>query len=120
MSNPNGRKGATFERQTADWLNEVFGADTFHPMRMGGANDQGDVWGLYAHGKRIVLECKNCKKMELAQWIGEAERERGNADALAKAVVIKRRGVGPKSFGETYCLMEMRDLVALITGEAYE
>lgn len=116
----NQRKGASFERDTADWFNEAFETDTFHPMRMGGTNDQGDVWGLYAHGKRIVIECKNHKRQDLATWVGEAERERGNADALAKIVVMKRRGVGAKTFEETYCLMELKDLYAILTGEVYE
>ena len=112
-------KGTSLETMLVDWLNERFETDEFHRLPLKGSKDEGDVGWLKVHGKKIVLEAKNHKRITPAEFIDEAERERGNADALAKAVVIKRRGVGRKRFGETYVLMELRDLAAIITGEEY-
>lgn len=114
-------KGTQFESQVVDFLNARFGGErTFHRLGMGGTNDMGDVWGLFSHGRPVVVECKNCKRPEWAEWLGEAERERGNADALASVVVIKRRGVGPRSMGRTYVLTTLEDMVAMLTGEREE
>lgn len=113
-------KGTAFENQVRDYLNEAFGTDTFHRLGLHGSLDEGDVWGLFSHGRRVVVEAKNHRRMELSEWLGEAERERGNADALAKTVWVKRRGVGPATFGRTYVVMEADDLVALLTGERGE
>ena len=111
------QRGTSFETAVVDWLNERMGTDTFHRLGMGGVNDEGDVWGLFSHGKRIVIECKNHKAMALSEWLDEAEVERGNADALASVVAHKRKGRGAKSFGETYVTMTLEDLVAILTGE---
>lgn len=114
------RSGTAFESQLVRWLNAVFETSEFMRLPLKGANDEGDVGWLFRNGRKVVLEAKNCKHMELSQWLEEAERERGNADALAKAVVVKRRGVGDASFGQTYVVMELRDLYALVTGEELE
>lgn len=109
-------KGTAFEQAIVDYLNESLDTDTFHRLSLRGTQDEGDVWGLFAHGKRIVLEAKNHRRMALAEWLDEAENERGNADALAAVVVHKRKGCGEKSFGRTYCTLSLDDLLALITG----
>lgn len=120
MPNPNKQKGSSFEKQVVDWLNRVFGTDEFERLVIGGANDRGDVGWLRTHGKRVVIEAKNHRRNDMSTWLDEAEKERGNADAVAKVVFSKRRGVGPKSFGRTYVLMEADDLFALLTGERPE
>lgn len=109
-------KGTRFETQVAGYLNAALETDQFHRLAMGGANDRGDVWGLTSHGRPVVIECKSCRRAELAEWLGEAEVERGNADALAGVVVHKRRGVGEAHMGETYVTMTLADLVAICTG----
>lgn len=113
----NKAKGSSFEQQIADYMNETLGSDTFHRLSLRGTQDEGDVWGLFAHGKRVVIEAKNHRRMELSEWLDEAEAERGNADALAAVVIHKRKGRGAKHFGETYVSMTLEDLLALVTGE---
>lgn len=113
-------KGTSFESMVVDWLNQRLGTDTFHRLGMGGIHDEGDVWGLFSHGRRVVVECKNHARMALSEWLDEAEVERGNADALASVVVHKRRGKGWKAFGQTYVTMTLEDLVAIVTGERGE
>lgn len=113
-------RGTAFESQIVRWLNSVFETDEFTRLPLKGRYDVGDVGWLRRGGRKVVIEAKSCHRFELGKWLREAEEERGNADALAKCVFIKRRGVGDASFGETYVLMEARDLYALITGEELE
>lgn len=110
------RKGASFEAQAVEYASRRLGDDRIERRLMGGANDRGDIAGLYIRGDRLVVECKNCKRMELAEWVDEAETERLNDDAGYKCVLHKRRGCGPKNFGGNYVTMEFDDLLAIIAG----
>lgn len=53
-----------------------------------GAKDQGDIAGLLGG----VIEVKDCAKLDLAGWLGEALDEQANANAWWSAVWHKRRG----------------------------
>lgn len=112
----NKAKGSSFEQQIADYLNDALETDTFHRLSLRGTQDEGDVWGLFAHGRRVVVEAKNHRRMALSEWLDEAEAERGNADALAAVVIHKRKGKGAAKFGETYVTLTLADLLAIITG----
>lgn len=113
-------KGTEFESLIVRWLNSVFGTDEFMRLPLKGRYDSGDVGWLRRGGRKVVIEAKNCQRLELSKWMQEAEEERGNADALAKCVFVKRRGVGEARFADTYVVMEARDLYALVTGEELE
>lgn len=80
-----------------------------------GAKDRGDIGGLRHMGGRIVVECKNSTRLDLAGWAAEADVERGNDDAVAGLVVHKRHGRGQP--GEQWVTCTLADLVALLTGE---
>lgn len=122
--------GAQFTRDIADHLRDTVDKriDVRHTN---GANDRGDIGGVYLspalRGGAMVLECKNernevlcpgCGRksttLHLGTWQGEAERERGNADAVVSATVHKRHGVGAP--GKQWVTMEVDDLVALLVG----
>ena len=109
------QKGASFEQDTAAWLSDVLGDDIERRVKHG-SNDRGDISGFYIRGKRTVVECKNCKRMELAKWIDEAEIERGNDDAEFAVVIHKRKGCGAKKFGGNYVTMTLETLAAIIAG----
>lgn len=113
------QKGTSFEQAICDYLNEQLNTDEFHRLALHGVNDVGDIAGLYSQGQKVVIEAKNHKALKLAKWIEEAEKERGNADALAVVVVHKRKGKGKQSFGETYVTMTLDNLLSIITGEYY-
>lgn len=70
-----------------------------------------------AMGERVVIECKDVHRTDLAGWIAEAEVERGNDDAHAAVVVHKRRGFGVKQMGDQYVTLTLRDLAVLLGGE---
>lgn len=119
------RKGASFERLIADALNQHVD-DRIDRRVKTGANDKGDIGGLRGphlscdggicdcHLRRIVVECKNQNRMSLAEWVNEADLERGNDDALVGLVVHKRRGKGNPL--DQYVTTTVRDLIALLTG----
>lgn len=107
--------GARFERSIADCLAHYVD-DRIDRRVKTGAKDRGDIAGLRHMGGRVVLEVKDYGgRYLLGPWLHETEIERGNDDALAGAVVIKRRGMGDPL--DQVVAMTMRDLVALLTGE---
>lgn len=85
--------GARFERSVADYLHVALGDDAVDRQVRTGAKDTGDIRGVYLHGKRVVVECKEYGgRHSLPEWLREAEIERGNADAEYGVVVWKRKG----------------------------
>lgn len=120
MANPNGKKGSAFERAIADCLSAHLEQlddprdRTIDRRVKTGSQDRGDVGGVRAMGQRLVVECKNVHRFRLAEWVTEAEVERGNDDAIAGVVVHKRPGHGDPL--DQYVSGTVRDLIAIITG----
>ena len=107
--------GSRFERAIADHLASLID-DRIDRRVKTGAKDRGDIGGLRAHGKRVVIEAKDYGgRVLVGPWLNEAEVERGNDDALAGLVIAKRRGTADPN--EQIVLMAVCDLVALLTGE---
>lgn len=110
--------GTRFESLIAGCLAALVD-DRIERRRLSGAKDRGDIAGLRHMGGRVVLELKDYGgRYLLGPWLREAEIERGNDDAIAGAVVIKRRGNADPL--EQVVAMTMRDFVALLTGERPE
>lgn len=105
--------GAAFERLVADYLNEHIDDRIDRRPKMG-SKDRGDIAGLRHMGERVVVECKNTARLNLAGWATEAEIERGNDDAVAGLIVHKRHGRGRAA--DQWVTMTLGDLVALLTG----
>lgn len=106
--------GSRFERSIADWLATHID-DRIDRRVKTGAKDRGDIAGLRAHGQRIVAECKDRARLDLAGAITEAEIERGNDDALAGIVISKRHGKADPA--SQWVHMTLTDFAALITGQ---
>lgn len=83
--------GARFERSIADWLAQHLD-DRIDRRVKTGAKDRGDIGGVRHRGERVVLECKDSARTDLAGWIREAHLEAQNDDARVGVVVAKRRG----------------------------
>lgn len=109
------RKGATFETQIADYISQRLGKEVIR-RRLTGQNDKGDLHGLKMRGKRVTVECKNRKQMNLSQWIDEAEIERGNDDGEFGIVIHKRPGKGAKNLGENYVTMTLDTYLGMTAG----
>ena len=110
--------GARTERAVADYLAHALDDERVDRRVRHGAKDRGDVSGLRVHGQRLVVEVKDTTRLDLAGFIRQAHVEAAHDDALCGVVVSKRKGTtDPGSF---YVHMELRDLVALITGQPQE
>lgn len=106
--------GARFERSVADYLATVLDDDRVDRRVKTGSKDRGDIAGIRAHGRRVVLEVKDVTRIDLSGWVREAHIEAGNDDALVGLVVHKRRGTTDPA--EQYVTCTLGDLVALLTG----
>ena len=107
--------GTAFETLIVRYLAEVLDDDRIERRARTGRNDRGDIAGLRTHGQRLVAECKNHNRLDLAGWTAEADIERGNDDAIVAVVIHKRRGTAKPE--RQYVTMEVADFVALLTGQ---
>jgi hypothetical protein len=107
--------GARFERTIADYLARHVSEFIDRRVKTGAA-DTGDLVNVRAFGKRVVVEAKDYGgRFLIGPWLREVDVERGNDDAVAGVVVIKRRATADP--GDQVVAMTVRDLVALLTGE---
>lgn len=107
------RKGASFEKQVADYLKRKTGLDIDRRVKHG-AKDTGDISGVFLGGRRVVIECKNQQQMKLAAWTDEAKREAVNDNAGFYFVVHKRKGKGVENMGATYVTTTLEQLAKLM------
>lgn len=104
-------RGTAFERLIADGLAEHLDDARIDRAPLRGTNDRGDISNLVSPFGKVVVECKNVSRLDLSGWVDEAQVERGNADAIAGFVVVKRRGKGNPL--DQYVVGTVRDLLAL-------
>lgn len=113
----NQQKGARFEQMCADYISERTGDEVIR-KRTHGTQDQGDLYGVKHLGKRVTVECKDCRDMKLSKWLEEAETERGNDDGDYAIVIHHRKGKGAAQFGENYVTMTLDTFLAMSVGGA--
>lgn len=107
------KSGTTFERQVADYLAQHVD-DRIDRRAKTGSKDRGDIAGVRIWGQRLVLECKNTTRLNLAGWMNQAEIERGNDDALAGLIIHKRHGNNQP--GDQWVTTTLRELTAMLNG----
>lgn len=100
-------KGTAFETLVVDYL-KAMGFPYAHRNPPAGKADVGDVGGIPG----VVLELKNCQRMQLGEWMNEALAEAARAKAGIYAVVHKRRGRG--NAAEQYVTMPLHVFAELI------
>lgn len=113
MSSVQRRKGAQFERDVVAFLR-----DHGHPYAerhygAGRPEDVGDIDGIVGW----TLEVKNCRSLELGEWMTEAEHERQNGRQRFAAVISKRRN---RPVGEAYVVMPLLSFAALLADDSPE
>lgn len=91
------QKGTAFETAVTRWLQWALDDPTIHRESLHGSKDRGDIGGVIIDGEPVTIEAKSHRRMELAEWMREAETEAGNADGILPVVVHKRSGVGIQS-----------------------
>lgn len=92
MTNRSKKLGTGAETAVVNYLRDN-GWPHVERRAQAGTHDRGDIAGVVG----VVIEVKNCARMELAQWVDEAELEAGNDDAMYGVVWHKRRGRGSPS-----------------------
>lgn len=116
MTNRPKAKGTSFETDCANFLRERLGQPQIERRALHGSKDQGDVFGLVAHGASGVIECKSVKRLNpanIAKWRGQTVEERENSGADFSLLVIHLPGCGKARFGMNRCDLQLRDLDAL-------
>lgn len=105
-------KGTTWESAIVAFLR---GRGAAHAERraLAGTSDRGDIAGIPG----VVIEAKNCARLELGTWLAEAEAERRNDRARYGAVWIKRRG--KTSPGDGYVVLSGDQFAALLAEAGY-
>lgn len=97
----------------ADYLKAALSDDRIDRRVKTGTKDRGDISAVRtATGGRVVVECKDTTRLDVAEFLKEAAVEAANDKAAAGVVLAKRRGVG--SPGQQLVLMTVDDLVALL------
>lgn len=107
------KAGTSFESLIVAYLAQHVD-DRIERRRLSGSKDRGDISGLRHMGERVVIECKNTARADLAGWATETETARGNDDAVAGLIIHKRHGRGQA--GDQWVTCTLADLVALING----
>lgn len=110
--------GSRFERTIAEHLATALDDDRIDRRVKRGNRDRGDIGGIRIHGQRLVLEAKDCARLDLPGWITQAHLEAGHDDALAGVIVHKRRGTADPA--RQWVTMTLADLTALISGQPQE
>jgi hypothetical protein len=105
-------KGTAWESTIVNYLQ---GRGWVHAERraLAGALDKGDIAGVPG----VVIEAKNCKQINLAQFLTEANTERANAGAAIGVAWVKRRGKA--SAGDGYVVMDGDTFTQLLKDAGY-
>ena len=108
--------GSRHERVIADYLAEHV-SRFVDRMPKYGAKDRGDIGNVETFNEQpVAVEAKDYGgRLEAGTWLKEAETERINLGAIAGLVIAKRRGITAP--GRQIVLMEVDDLVAILTGK---
>lgn len=108
------KAGAAFERAVADYLATHLD-DRIDRRVKTGAHDKGDIANVRdSHGRKIVIECKNTTRLDLATWMREAHQEAINDKAHIGLIVHKRHGNAVP--GNQWVTMTLVDLLNLLAG----
>lgn len=108
--------GSRHERVVADYL-KLHVSRFVDRMPKYGAKDRGDILNVETFNELpVAVEAKDYGgRIEAGTWLREAETERINLRAVAGLVIAKRRGTTEP--GKQIVLMEVDDLIALLTGK---
>ncbi len=107
MSSPSKRKGTTYERAVANYLNERL-PYLVDRMIQHGAHDYGDIIGVPGW----ALECKATREFKLAKFVTEAETEAGNAGVEFGAAIVKSPG---RPVEDSFVVMSLRQFAVMVS-----
>jgi hypothetical protein len=88
--------------------------------------DTGDLNGVMSRDNRqVIFQCKNQKTWNMSGWLNATVEQASNNTTKSGmdtrgVLLVKRRGVGDRSMGSTYAVMQLEDLSALLQEAGYE
>lgn len=104
--NPNKAKGTRWESRLVEYL-RANGFPYAERRALAGTKDLGDIVNVPG----VVIEAKNTKTINLAEWIDQLVEEKANANARHGAVIFPRRSHRTE---RAYVVLELEDFVDLI------
>ena len=110
VTNPQKRKGSTFELEVARFLEANGFPYAARRFGAGAKLDRGDIDGIPG----VVIEVKNHARIVLSEWVDEMRVEQANAGANEGIVVVKRKG---KPVAESYVVTTLAEW-ARLNGDA--
>lgn len=111
-------KGTRFETAFVAYERRALGDHGIRRAAPSGSRDEGDVHGISCGAGEIVVECKDCRRYELREWLRQADAERDNAGADLGVVAFHLNGVGVADVGSQAVLMTVDAFNALVAGGA--
>lgn len=111
------KAGAVFEGAVARYLAWALDDERIERRHLSGSNDRGDITGIVHERQRVVIECKDTARLDIAKHLREAETEAGNDDAAFWCVVQKRHGIGigdREHVGQQLVLMTLEQYALLL------
>lgn len=115
MGNKAKAKGTSFEVLVRDYLISK-GFIHAHRPALSGGKDTGDINGLIRKDdlRKVAVQCKNQKAFQLSQWLNDTVEQAERLGGAVPVLVVKRPGKGEKALGESYAVLQLDDLVALL------
>jgi len=120
MANRSKAKGTSFEVMVRDYLIKK-GFIHAHRTALSGGNDTGDINGVVRRDtlRKVAVQCKNQKAMKLSEWLNDTVEQAKRLDDAVPVLVVKRAGKGEKALGDSYAVMRLDDVVALLQEAGY-
>lgn len=110
------QKGTRFETAVAEYLRLATGQE-IERNPLYGSGDRGDLRGLTIKDEPITIECKNTKKLDVSEFLRQAEKEAANNLSDYGIVIWKRPGIGidsPLKTGDHAVIMTLSTFSELI------
>lgn len=120
MGNRNKAKGTAFETLVKEYLISK-GFPEARRAALEGAEDKGDIHGIASTEtkRRVCIQCKNDKSFNISGWLNDTVEQAKRLDEAVPALVVKRKGKGEKALGDSYVVMRLDDLIALLKEASY-
>ena len=106
------QKGTAAETAVVNWLQSK-GRKHVERRSLNGTHDRGDIAGIPS----VVIEVKNCARMELSKWVAELETEIQNDGADSGTVIHKKKGTTDVS--DWYATMPVKIWYELLKKAGY-
>lgn len=122
MGNKHKAKGTSFETAIREYLN-ANGFEKAHRTALEGGQDKGDIHGIeqvtHSPGgvttvRKACVQCKNQKTFKLSEWLNDTVDQAARLDNALPLLVVKRPGKGEKALGDSYAVMRLSDVIAIL------